>query len=1163
MPVLTSSLLTRQPSDRDDRADATSDLLAKKGKATATRSRSYDHKDMFEPALGATAPPSDADEFGSWLKYEGSSPVPTAQTKAVSDEDLPTSWFKYEIKPVASLLGATEKLRSKASIQLPEPEQAAETPEPTTEPAAQIGQEVFDHGSSEPAEARCAVDATPVGLEEAPAETPQLPASSPWSSSPDAVPPSTSLFVEDERVVTQNERGDEQVDAQAAPERATDLAERDDAEAPPEGEVATPPIESRGTPDGDLSVLFADAEPTKSSSLTELPPNPEPSSATATPAVATSAEPSPEPFSDATTEPASLRSASTETLKPIAAGLSHGRKIRSKATLARLAELLEKVLSTRRAIASSAAPATAVDVQPSLPAVAIPEGAPNEAPALSHPKAMPPAVETKPAISEHAFAGNLAAPIAEAEGVPDVAVERVTMPAEPDLPEPSLVYPAADLDATASEPEVADHDVHAEAQEEDHTDTIAPEPDAEAGAPLHETDPVSPLKHWQTPHTATASQNETAHRLTEIAPDAESAVDHTDYQDEPISSRASQIHYLAAHEASKVERSASSSLEGFATPEPVPVAAEMRELADAEGTYPEAATPLETSKTFAAEDASTVIAEPETDLGVGSATAIAEPAPEQLVVDLAADAFASAAPISDADVTVSEDAASPRMENPGLVPDRPSGVALGSLDGVEAEAPPLETTATRAPEDWSTPPATEALPSEDQSLLELVPASPPVIDHARMDDNGVSIERLNGALRAPDVALDIEPPSASPAAKEAVQESLVPPEEPAPLERGVAASAAEEPATPVVASASVEPTNVSSSDTVADVSAPPPTDIPVALFRTEPIAADLMTAAHLDDEQMEDPADDIDRDPSAMVPVSSGVTQSEAPAEEPAIPLEALVEPNPPAPEVSSADDTQRDTQIEHNSTSAEETDPTAAASPNELFAREREQDSNCAVAVPAEELPPLATEIDPPQSVTSAVVVPPFPINEPASEVPAPTAPVPSMTTPAESARARPTKPVDPEKAARDALTSGLAEMIHDVLSTTQFASKAMKPARYAPVLPEGGSPGGEEFVVQLTPNPAALRPRLGRMERAIAFASVGMMIVVGYFALSLWHDQGDVVAVPARAAIAVPSREWNERARDLTRALGAMAVDGTPGSRAGAATGPLAGSSSKATGP
>src|SRR5437764_3919061 len=92
---------------------AAQDLICKKGFAVSALSRGYDHKDAFEPAQAATVPPSDADEFGAWLKYEGSAPIPAAEANAVSEEELPTSWYKYETKPIASLT-ASELRRAKA-----------------------------------------------------------------------------------------------------------------------------------------------------------------------------------------------------------------------------------------------------------------------------------------------------------------------------------------------------------------------------------------------------------------------------------------------------------------------------------------------------------------------------------------------------------------------------------------------------------------------------------------------------------------------------------------------------------------------------------------------------------------------------------------------------------------------------------------------------------------------------------------------------------------------------------------------------------------------------------------------------------------------------------------------------------------------------------------
>ncbi|MGH7123576.1 MAG: hypothetical protein ACREFI_04335, partial [Stellaceae bacterium] len=141
IPSLSSSLLAR-PSRSTSAADEAGDLLCKKGTAAATRWRAYDHKEVFEPARGAVAPPSDADELGSWSKYEESLPASTVQTSSLADEERPTSWSKYETKPLASLLGSSEKLRQKPSIHLSGSEPPAEGA--STSPATRAP---GDHGS--------------------------------------------------------------------------------------------------------------------------------------------------------------------------------------------------------------------------------------------------------------------------------------------------------------------------------------------------------------------------------------------------------------------------------------------------------------------------------------------------------------------------------------------------------------------------------------------------------------------------------------------------------------------------------------------------------------------------------------------------------------------------------------------------------------------------------------------------------------------------------------------------------------------------------------------------------------------------------------------------------------------------------------------------------
>jgi hypothetical protein len=135
----------------------------------------------------------------------------------------------------------------------------------------------------------------------------------------------------------------------------------------------------------------------------------------------------------------------------------------------------------------------------------------------------------------------------------------------------------------------------------------------------------------------------------------------------------------------------------------------------------------------------------------------------------------------------------------------------------------------------------------------------------------------------------------------------------------------------------------------------------------------------------------------------------------------------------------------------------------------------------------------------------------------------------------------VQQEKVARETLSRDLADVIHDVLSTTQFATKALKPKRYADAEPLD-SPELPELAEELSaslPKPVAIKSRLGRMERLVAFASVGMLLVVAYFGVSLWR--GDTTAAKQAAVLAVTaphSEIWRESDHDVTRGLGSIAA-------------------------
>jgi hypothetical protein len=136
----------------------------------------------------------------------------------------------------------------------------------------------------------------------------------------------------------------------------------------------------------------------------------------------------------------------------------------------------------------------------------------------------------------------------------------------------------------------------------------------------------------------------------------------------------------------------------------------------------------------------------------------------------------------------------------------------------------------------------------------------------------------------------------------------------------------------------------------------------------------------------------------------------------------------------------------------------------------------------------------------------------------------------------------VNQAKAARQALADELAGMIQDVLGTTQFATKAMKPQRYAHAqmaLDAEPTALANELEPDALPHPVAIRSRLGRMERLLAFASVGMMIAAGYFAFSIWGGGGTVAApAPVVSRSASSADPWGERTRDMARELGSTAV-------------------------
>jgi hypothetical protein len=194
IPIVMPDPANRAASDQGA-TEASTDLLCKKGTASAFRSRSraYDHKDTFEPPQRPSAPPPDIEEPDwSWYKYDGAPPVPTARAKSVSDEDLPTSWYKYETKPVASLFPLMEPASAKAAVCLTDrPPETAATPDipppgETLEQPTQIETAdvlsvpaLVDAQIELPAAQATAIEARLTDAEPPPAETEDLPISSP------------------------------------------------------------------------------------------------------------------------------------------------------------------------------------------------------------------------------------------------------------------------------------------------------------------------------------------------------------------------------------------------------------------------------------------------------------------------------------------------------------------------------------------------------------------------------------------------------------------------------------------------------------------------------------------------------------------------------------------------------------------------------------------------------------------------------------------------------------------------------------------------------------------------------------------------------------------------------------------------------------------------
>ncbi|HKX08463.1 MAG TPA: hypothetical protein VJN67_09735, partial [Stellaceae bacterium] len=369
------------------RGDDAGGLLCRKGQASASRWRSYDHKDAFEPAQAATAPPSDAEEMGSWQKYDSAPPAPKDQVKTVSDDEQPTSWFKYETKPIASLLDSIESRRAKLRVALAE----SAAPAPPAVPAAPALVETApepDYPTAPVAPEPTVVAEVPA-IEVKPASVAEIEIEAPTSTadlSIEVAPAAETAPTAEPVTAAVPELPLPEIDA---PDLADTVAEDDEpklpttvAPAPAElerSEPAVPPEDPTSSlaPSDEQSPALTEANaPEPLAIAIDEPWSDEPATV---PEVtefadltsdAVHAEPSveaPEPAHDAA--PLAAQEPAVTASEPAIKDPVPGKK----AMLARLAEMLERALSAKRTPTVDAAPATvSIDEPAAVPKTPVP-----------------------------------------------------------------------------------------------------------------------------------------------------------------------------------------------------------------------------------------------------------------------------------------------------------------------------------------------------------------------------------------------------------------------------------------------------------------------------------------------------------------------------------------------------------------------------------------------------------------------------------------------------------------------------------------------------------------------------------------------------------------------------------------------------------------------
>ena len=450
-----------------------------------------------------------------------------------------------------------------------------------------------------------------------------------------------------------------------------------------------------------------------------------------------------------------------------------------------------------------------------------------------------------------------------------------------------------------------------------------------------------------------------------------------------------------------------------------------------------------------------------------------------------------------------------------------------------------------------------------ETVAPLEPAGPlPEIAIPSAETAPAAPEILAEPVMSAEAAIDPVPLATTGDAEAVPSEAFAPPQPTSPPPGMEKPAEAMEPAAPEIAEdaavfieAAPDPvplTTIADADAVPfELFSPPepaaPLDIETPLEAAEPVVPEASPDAVVSIEAAPDPV-------LLTTTADADAVRSEALA--PAEPIAPWADARP---EIAATPEPQRSVQVPETVAEPEPELAALAITPDveALAGHEVASGDTTASPLPETGLPPAPSAEDhaPLAADTAAYSVDRAIEPEPEAAAPVEATPVTEAVA-AEAAAAPvpldPVTPIDEEKAARDALASDLADMIHKVLSTTQFATRATRtdrlfsiPSAQAGVETEPADLGEEgEIAADALPHPVVIKRRLGRMERVLALFSLGMMILVGYFGISLWHDDG---VVAAQAPVIAPrTLSSSDRTRDATRALGAAAIE-TPKSAVG----------------